>query len=140
MTGVPPILLALQLCERVIVDRLTGMGSVISILEVLNATSFPVRHPNMTIFCELTNGHGQEVLTAKLVDVQNDEAIVFEQNLPVLFEDARQIVRCISSLRGLVFAHEGEYRVQLWADEHLLNERRIILRKINMEGKKHEKG
>jgi len=132
MTEVPPILLSAIICERVIFDRITGMPSLINIIQNVNAPGYPVRYSQLVFFCELTNGHGQTKAMIRLVDLHKDEKIIFEQRGMVQFKDVQQVVSLALNLQGIVLPQPGEYRFQLFADENLLGERRIICRQIKL--------
>jgi len=130
MTEVPPILLSAIICDKVIFDKITGSPSLINIIQAINAPRYPVRYWQLVFFCELTNGHGKTSAKIKLVDDQEDEKVIFEQSGTVEFGDVKQIVTLAVNLRGVVFAHPGEYRFQLFAQDQLLGERRIVCRKV----------
>lgn len=138
MTEVPPILLSAIICEKVIFDKITGMPSLINIIQALNAPKFPVRSYQLVFFCELTNGHGRTKAKIRLVDDQQDEKVIFEQQRPIEFKDVKQTLTVALNLQGLVLPRPGEYRFQLFADEHLLGERRIVCRKIDLPSKNNQ--
>jgi hypothetical protein len=104
-------MLSAIICDRVIFDKITGMPSLINIIQTVNAPAYPIRNV-LVFFCELTNGHG---------DVE--------------FTDVQQIVTLAVGLHGVVFPEPGEYRFQLFTEGELLGERRVICRKIPMPGK-----
>ncbi len=130
MAEVGPVLLSAIICDRVIFDRLSQMPSIINIIQTINAPRFPVRHDQLVFFCELTNGHGKTDTEVRLVDASRDDRVVFQQKGTVEFKDVRQIVTLAVNLRGVVFQQPGEYRFQIFAEEALLGERRIICRQI----------
>lgn len=132
MSQVPPVLLSAIVCDRVIFDRITGMPSLINILQTLNAQKFPVRSEQLVFFCELTNGHGKTNTKVRLVDVSNDERAVFEKGGTIEFKDVKHVLSLAVALQGVVFSHPGEYRFQLFAGEELLGERRIVCRQVTM--------
>ncbi len=135
MSEVPPVLLSAIVCDRVIFDRMTGMPSLINILQNLNAHKFPVRTAQVIFFCELTNGHGKTNLKVRLIDTEHEEAPLFEQAGTVEFKDVQQVVTFAMNLQGVMFPHQGQYRFQLLSDETLLGERRIICRQVEMKPK-----
>ncbi|MFC1633959.1 DUF6941 family protein [Planctomycetota bacterium] len=130
MTTVQPILLSAIACNRVIFDKISGMPSVIDIVQNINAHKYPAKHPQIVFFCELTNGHGTTKAKIRLVDAQEEEKIVFEREGTVQFKDVKQIVTLAMDLHGIVFPRPGEYRFQLFAGGTLLGERRITCRKM----------
>ncbi|MGD0598112.1 MAG: hypothetical protein ABSA64_11415 [Sedimentisphaerales bacterium] len=132
MDHISPILLSSIVCDRVIFDRLSGMPSIINIIQTINAPKYPVRHDQLIFFCEMTNGHGITRLKIRLVDIDNQDKVIFEQGQPVDFKDVRQIVTVAINLMGVVFQHTGEYRFQLFANDTLLGERSVVCRQVNM--------
>ncbi|OHB77626.1 MAG: hypothetical protein A2Z25_05850 [Planctomycetes bacterium RBG_16_55_9] len=134
MTDIQPILLSAITCNRVIFDKISGMPSVIDIVQTIDAPRYPARHPQIVFFCELTNGHGTTKTQVRLVDAQDEEKPIFERTGTVRFENVKQIVTLAVNLQGIVFPRPGEYRFQLFAGEYLLGERRIICRQIKLPG------
>ena len=130
MTEIQPMLLSAITCNRVIFDKVSGMPSVIDIVQTINAHRYPAKHPQIVFFCELTNGHGITKAKIRLVDAQEEEKIVFEREGTVQFKDVRQIVTLAMDLHGIVFPRPGEYRFQLFAGGTLLGERRITCQKM----------
>jgi len=135
MNSVPPILLSSVICDRVIFDKITGMPSLINIIQSINAPKYPIRNV-LVFFCELTNGHGPTQTTIRLIGSQEDK-VLFEQKGKIEFKDVQQIVTLAVNLQGVVFPEPGEYRFQLLADNQLVGERRIICRKVQWPGKKN---
>ena len=130
MNDVPPILLSTIICDRVIFDKLTGMPSVINIIQNVNAPKYPVRYPAIVFYCEMTDGHGITDTEIRLVDAQQDDKVIFKQQGMVEFKDVKQIVTLVLNLHGIVFPVPGEYRFQIFANDHLLGERRVLCRKV----------
>ncbi len=135
MNSVPPILLSSVICDRVIFDKITGMPSLINIIQSINAPKYPIRNV-LVFFCELTNGHGPTQTTIRLIGSQEDK-VLFEQKGKIEFKDVQQIVTLAVNLQGVVFPEPGEYRFQLLTDNQLVGERRIICRKVQWPGKKN---
>lgn len=134
---VQPILLSAIICNRVIFDKVSSMPSIIDIVQTINAPKYPSRYGQLVFFCEMTDGHGKNKAKIRLVDVEKDERVIFEQNGEVVFQDVKQVVTLIMNLRGIVFPEPGEYRFQIFTNGTLLGERRIVCRKIDipmMEG------
>ena len=126
MSGVPPIILTIQVCDSVVLDQRTGRASVLNIFETINAPEYPATHHSMTFFSELTNGHGKVDINVKLVDVQEDDKTIAEVKSEVVFVNVTQICRCILTFGGVTFPKKGEYRFQLFLNEELAGERRLV--------------
>ena len=67
------------------------------------------------------------------MDVSDDEKVVFEKGGAVEFKDVKHVLSLAVALQGVVFPHPGEYRFQLFTDEKLLGERRIVCRQVKMK-------
>lgn len=129
----PPVLLAALVCDMVILDAMTGKGTVVGIFDVINAATYPVRHDRLFVFCQLTNGRGSVDIHTKFVDLEDDEKVIFENTVKAEFADVRQVANVVSQFLGLVFPHPGEYRVQVFAGTDFLGERRIICKQMVAE-------
>ena len=140
MTEIQPILLSAITCGRVLFDKVSGMPSIIDIVQTINAQQFPARHPQIVFYCELTNGHGTTKVKIRIVDAQEEEKSIFEKEGMVKFNDVKQIVTLAMDLHGIVLPKPGEYRFQIFAGGFLLGERRIICRKIELPPKKKSNG
>ena len=132
MTDIQPILLSAITCNRVIFDKVSGMPSIIDIVQTINAQKYPARHPQIVFFCELTNGHGTTDVKICLVDAREEEKIIFEREGKVHFGNVKQIVTLAMNLQGIVFPNPGEYRFQLFTAGILLGERRIACQKVKI--------
>jgi len=135
MTDIQPILLSAITCNRVIFDKVSGMPSIIDIVQTVDAPKYPVRYAQIVFFCELTNGHGTTEVKIRLLDSQEEEKIIFEREGKVRFGNVKQIVTLAMNLQGIVFPRPGEYRFQLFAGGYLLGERRIACRQVKLPPK-----
>lgn len=129
MAEVAPVLLSAVICERVIFDKITGMPSLINILQNINSPQYPARHW-LNYFCELTDGHGDTATKIRIVEAGGEDKIIFEQTGVVQFTDVKQIVTLAVSMQGIVFPKPGEYRFQIFANNTLLGERKVMLWKM----------
>jgi hypothetical protein len=130
----PPVLLAALVCDMVILDALTGKGTVVGIFDVINASKYPAQHPALFVFCQLTNGRGRIGIRFHIIDLGDDEKIIQRGTLEQEFKDVREVVNVVLRLSGLVFPHPGEYRVQIFAGTDFLGERRIICKETAGSG------
>ena len=135
MTDIQPILLSAITCNRVIFDKVSGMPSIIDIVQTIDAPRYPARHAQIVFFCEMTNGHGTTDVKISLVNTQDEEKVIFEREGKVRFENVKQIVTLAMNLQGIVFPSPGEYRFQLFGGGNLLGERRIACRQVKMPPK-----
>jgi hypothetical protein len=126
----PPVLLSAIVCDMVIVDALTGKGTVVGIFDTINAPAYPARHDSLFVFCQLTNGRGQVPVRIRIIDLADDEPVLYEKDVVGNFEDVKQVANVVLRVGGLEFPHPGEYRVQVYAGTEFLGERRILCREL----------
>ena len=135
----PPLLLVAIVCDQVIQDIYTNKKSVIGVFDTIAAFKFPAQHSNLVFFGQLTNGRGEIKIAVKLVDIEQDESIIFQGKMDIKFIDIRQVNSVIFNISGIVFPHPGEYRFQIYAGTELLGERALVLREVEKpSGDKHE--
>lgn len=134
----PPVLLAALVCDMVILDALTGKGTVVGIFDIINAPKYPVRYPTLFVFCQLTNGRGRIDIRFRIVDLKEDEKVIHEGSLVQEFADVREVTNVVLRFDGIVFPHPGEYRVQIFGGTGFLGERRIVCKKIATPGGKSD--
>jgi len=133
----PPLLLSAIVCDSVIIDALTGKATVVGVFSAINARRYPARHASLCVFCEMTGARGLIPVTAKLVDLQNEEKVLVEQGTDVEFSDPLVVNCVILTFRGIPFPHAGEYRFQIYAGDAYCGERRVICREMKSEGDEH---
>jgi hypothetical protein len=66
------------------------------------------------------------------VEEGGEEKVLFEQKGEGEFKDVKQVVSLALNLQGIVLPREGEYCFQLFAEDQLLGERRIMCRKVTL--------
>jgi hypothetical protein len=123
----PPTPLSLFVCERVIVDAMTGQHSLMSSLPHIQASAFPVAVPSIFVYAEFTNGRGATLLTVRVIDVNEEREPVFGATVQVQMEDPLAVSNLTIGLQNVVFPEAGEYRVQVLAGPVLLIERRLVV-------------
>jgi hypothetical protein len=124
-----PMAQALVICDSVIDDVLTRKKSLIGIFSVIRAASFPVQHPNMSVYASLTNGRGEVQVTLRCVRVADDKE-VFTAAGPVNFPDPTQVIELIFNLNRVPFETPGLYTFELLAQDNWLLEKRFSVEQL----------
>jgi len=126
----PPYALALGICDLIHRDRGTGKRFILGCFSALHAVEFPAVHPALGVYLDLTNGRGQVAIRVQIVDTdQTGEPIaITEQSID--FSDPRMVMEMDFMFGGLTFPEPGEYRVQVFADDHFIIERRLLVHKL----------
>ena len=129
MSAQPPICLSMIVCDSVQPDRSTDKITILGAFEHISAESYPARHPEVTVFAELTDGRGQTPITLKVTRVQPDSLdgeVVFSGTLEATFPDPRFVARVILRMAPWDIPHEGEYRFILETEGAFVAERRVV--------------
>lgn len=117
-------------CDMVYKDPSTGKRSLMGLFNGLGAIAFPVRHPQMAVFAELTNGRGSTDIKVVLVDSDEEREPLFEASAEIVFENPRQLVEFDFQFQNLTFPEKGEYSFQIFANSEFLAEKRLHVNQI----------
>lgn len=127
-----PYALAMVICDHVWRDGTTGKCTLLGSFSFIAAASFPATHHSMGIYAAITDGRGKVSITLTIVDADEEEAL-FRAEAEIGFEDPRAVSELVLNLQNITFPRPGEYRVQLFAGDEFLLERRLIVQQF--EGK-----
>ena len=128
---VHPHVLAMVLCDQVIIDARTGKQSIIGSFSVIHSPRFPLRYPCLTVYAALTEGRGKTPLQLRLIDSEEENKPVIDRTMNIAFQDPRQVCELHSAFYNIQFPQSGEYRFQLMHEGEPLMERRLLLRRID---------
>jgi hypothetical protein len=129
----PPYALALGVCDLIYRDRTTGKRFILGCFSVLHAIDFPAVHPALCIYLDLTNGRGQVTIKVQIVDTDELHEPIWAGESLVDFVDPRMVAELDFIVGGLSFPDAGEYRVQVYADNQFLVERRLLVNRIGSQ-------
>ena len=141
-SGVVPYALALVVCDAVWRDPGTGKRTILGCFSAIYARQFPVKHPLISVYAAITDGHGDTPLRLRLIDADENDPPLAELKGQAKFDDPRMVFEIDFGLFNVVFPRPGEYRLQLHAGSTLLIERRIVVFQIggNAHGTETEAG
>jgi len=97
---------------------------------VVNARSFPAKHPTLGIYLDLTNGRGDVTVKVQIVDSDQEREPVFVGEIQCGFSDPRMVAELDFIVGGLEFPLPGEYRVQAYANDEFVIERRLLVNQL----------
>ena len=115
------------LCDGLHQDPGTGKITLLGLCSGIAARDFPCVHSHLWVYVELTDGRGSTELKYVLVDSDEQREPIFVAQATVDFQDPRAVVYSMLRIGNITFPEPGEYRVQLFAHEQPLMERRILL-------------
>ena len=107
-TRAGPLLLAILVCDDIIRDEETHKATLVGLFNRITAHQFPCRHPQMSVFVSLTNGHGECSAELRLVQRSTGEAIV-SLNGKIAFPGPLAMVDMKFNLHNVTFPTAGRY-------------------------------
>ena len=122
----PPVCVALLLADSVTSDSVTGKLTIHGTFSEIRAVSMPIPVA-FSVYAALTDGHGSQEMIVRVADLEDEERVIFEARRPLAFADPRATAELILFFQQVTFDHAGDYRVQLFAEQHFLAERRVIV-------------
>ena len=135
-----PDVISLLVCDQIITDRVTGKQSLIGLFCTIHSFRFPAVHPQLAVFCSLTDGHGKTPLTIRIVDSNEARPPLVEGKGMVHFNDPRAIANLALQFHGLRFPQPGEYRIQLYCHGELLREARLLVIRAKRPPRRDQRG
>lgn len=128
MQTVTPFSLAMIVCDFIYRDPFTLKLTIMGTFSAIAAHEFPTKHPQLFVYTSLTGGRGTIPLRLKVVDVDEARAPVLEIEDTVEFANNPNMVNEVAfGAVGVAFPEPGEYRVQLFANEEFIVERRLMV-------------
>jgi hypothetical protein len=115
------------ICDFVWKDPYTGKHTLGGTFSGIEGTGFPLIHPIMSVYISLTEGRGLVPIRLQLIDTAEEREAVFQLEQEVDFPDPRSTLETSFVARDIQFPQAGEYRLQLFASEAFLLERRLVV-------------
>ncbi len=131
--GSTPYAQCLVVCDQVIREAGTGKHSLIGIFSHLGANRFPAVHPRLAVYMALSDGQGEVPVRLSIVDARDSSRCLVQAETVVPLADPRSVAEAAIDFANLVFPAPGDYRVQLYADDTLLMERRLVVGEIRLQ-------
>ncbi len=119
----PPIVLALVICDAVHRDPTSGKSFVLGTFAGFESSAFPTTR-SVTAYVVVTAGRGVARIRVRLVDAEGARSPIAEAEASIEFSDPRDVAEFAVYLDA-EFPEAGEYRLQLFADDEFLVERRL---------------
>jgi hypothetical protein len=123
----PPLSLAMVVCDSLYRDPSTSKFTILGTFSEVNSIEFPFALPMLCVYCSISDGMGRFVLKFQIVNIE-DEATPIAPAITrdVVWPHPLAIAEIPFTLRNVTFPKPGEYRAQLWADDNIIMERRIV--------------
>src|SRR5207249_12120895 len=102
------------------------------IFNSLASPTFPCRHPQLSVFVSITEGHGQYEARLR---VANDEAgtTITEVKGQIQLPDINLVAELAFNFLGLEFPKPGLYSIEFYCDDALVLERRFHVVQVKQQ-------
>src|ERR1035438_8666640 len=125
-----PSVVAMLICDQVIVEQGTGKKSLIGVFEHIGAFSFPTQ-TRLAIYVKLVDASGHYDLLIRVVNLK-DETKVAELKAEAPNLQPISAAEFAINIAGIVLPEAGKYEFQLYANDIYLH--RVTMNATLMQG------
>jgi Family of unknown function (DUF6941) len=123
-----PSVLAMLICDQVIIDQFSGKKSLIGVFDNINSITFPAP-VNCAVYAKLADAEGEYKFKLRLVNLK-DESLIIELEVDGTAKTQTEPSELALYLMGVPLPEPGKYELQLYANEVYLT--RITMRAVQM--------
>ena len=120
-----PMALTLLICDGAHRCPATGKWTLLGLFNSIQAMQFPTEHGQMVAYLALTDANGRVPIRFQIVDDEGDENPLFQIDAELVTNDPRTVAEVVIPIFGTAFPQAGDYRLQVFACQQFLIERRI---------------
>lgn len=128
-----PVAQGLVVCQRVDVDPVSGLPTLVNRITTIRVRRFPSRPVRLAVFAALTNGYGEIPSLLSITHLGSD-ALVMQHQSVLRFTDRLRAVPYTVAFSGVVFPAPGAYEVALFAADEPLARYRLEVSLRNSGG------
>jgi hypothetical protein len=125
-----PSVLAMLLCDQIIIDAQTQKKSLIGIFDNFNAVTFPAA-ANIAVYAKLADAEGQYKFKIRVVDLK-DERLIGEVSADGMIQTRLEPADMAIYLMGFAVPEPGKYEFQLFANDAYLTRITMEARQIGV--------
>lgn len=131
MTTPIPKANAMLICDYVITERGTNKKSLIGVFENIGAVTFPCTHFALSVYIKLTDAQGEYHFRLQLVDLQSD-TVIGKSEMPegVRVPSPLDAHELVFNLRGVRFMHAGNYEFQIFANDRIFGQKKLVVEQM----------
>ena len=125
-----PILVAIILCDMVIVDEATKKRSLIGMFNSINVNSLPVNYPKMILFFSFTNWKGKKNIAIRVKDPLGN--IAFEGEIEYSHPDPVGLLEFTTNIDSFPLFHQGVYDIDVLVGGTPMGQRQFEVKKDSL--------
>ena len=127
-----PSVKAILICDRVIHEAGTNKKSLIGIFEDIHLPRIPHHYPQIAVYVNLTDAHGQYVLELRLLDTKEGKELGRGSTPEVEIDSPLRTCEFALQIQNLLFRHEGKYEFQILANGELLSTKSFNVKRLKL--------
>lgn len=128
-----PTVLALLLCDQVIIDAQTKKKSLIGVFDNINWFGNPAP-ATLAVYAKLKDAQGTYNFNIRVVSLKDESVLTNIEIKGVAIPNPLQSVELAFNMVGLQFREPGKYEFQLYANDVYLSRVTVEARVINLPG------
>jgi hypothetical protein len=128
-----PSVVAILVCDRIIVEEGTAKKSVIGIFTRVNAPRLPFAWP-LGFYAKMTDGEGEYKFRVAVVCANDNRPVAGLDLTPVNISDRLHSVELALNLPPVPFERAGRYEFQLYGNDVFLGHVTLDVRTASPEG------
>ena len=125
-----PSVVAMLICDQIIVEQGSGKKRLIGIFENLNTFAFPTQ-ARMALYVKLMDVDGRYDFLVRIVNLKNETKLA-EINAPNIELTRESMAELVINIAGIVFQEAGKYEFQLHANGIYLH--RAVMNAVRIQG------
>lgn len=128
-----PTVVALLLCDQVIIDAQTKKKSLIGVFDNINWFGNPAP-VTLAVYAKLKDAEGMYNFTVRVVSLKDESVVTSLEVKGASITNPLQSVELAFNMVGLQFREPGKYEFQLYANDVYLSRVTIEARQISLPG------
>jgi hypothetical protein len=122
----PPLPLAMIICDQVYKDTISGKTTILGAFSNILATKTPYIQ-SLSVYLELTDTRGEIALQVRIIDANEENPPLIAVEGQVSSTDPREVLSIALYFGNVHFPTVGEYRIQAYANDQFVIERRVLV-------------
>ena len=122
---IKPILKAILLCDKTLVEEGTRKRSLIGIFDGLKGTQFPIVHPAMSVYVQFREIEGVFDFTLELYDLMEGKTVNKAPVKDYRVVDKSRDCELVFNLMSVKFEHPGEYEFRIFVNDQVFGQKQI---------------
>jgi hypothetical protein len=122
----PPKCKALLLCDKTIIEALTGKVSLIGIFEGFIVRRLPGPTAPCTVFVQLTDGIGQYDLVVEIHDLKTGDILGRAEGIGLTWPEKLFKINVMIPLPPMVLQHAGTYDLVVLANGQVIERQKFM--------------